>query len=158
MGHEGHDLVDIVDLLLERYDVDQAERPRQRVAHAGRGDIGVRVRDVQRDARRQQPMDDAALGCRRRDAMNGAQEQWVMRDQEVEATCDRLVGDRGHRVDRKQHPAYLSVRVTAHQADRVPGLRGARRIALVECRDDIRESHCSGHVGLAGVEPATSTL
>ena len=58
----------------------------------------------------------------------GAQQQRVVRHDEVGAPRDGLVDDGRDGVDREQDPPHGLVRVAGHQTDRVPGLRRARRV------------------------------
>jgi hypothetical protein len=60
------------------------------------------------------------------------------------AVCsDRLVHHGGDRVDGEQDLADGLVGVAGDQADPVPGLRGGRRVALLDQADHVREG--GGH-------------
>ena len=64
----------------------------------------------------------------------------MVREEQVGAGVERLV-DRGRdRVDREVDPAHRLRGVAAHEADGVPRLRRARRVATVDGGHDVTES------------------
>ena len=64
------------------------------------------------------------------DAVHALEEQRVVAHQQLCAVRDRLVGDRGHRVDGQQDPTYVGRGVAADQAHRVPAVGVVRREPL----------------------------
>ena len=142
---------------LQRSQVGEAEGRRQRVGDARVGDVGVGVRDVQRDTGPHERGDGAALGVRGGDGVHPAQQQRVVRDQQVRTPRDRLVDDGLHRVDREQHPAYRLVRVAHDQPDGVPVLRPARVVERVERGDHVAEAERLRHGRAVTLTPAPGT-
>lgn len=94
--------------------------------------VGVRMGREQGDAVGDKPVDETALGVGGRHGMHPAQEQRMVRHDELGSGLNRLVDHRHHRVDREQHPFDHVVRVTARQTDRIPVCGEARRVCRVE--------------------------
>ena len=82
-------------------------------------------------------MDETPLGIGRSDGVHPAQEQRMVRHDELRAGFNRLVDHRHHRIDREQHPFDRVVRVTACETDRIPVGREARRVSSLEYIDKI---------------------
>ena len=124
----------------ERLEVDQPDRRRR--ARAPRRRRPRRRSCARRAARtpaRTRRCSERALGRRRGDRVHRPQQQRVVRDEQVRSPGDRLVDDRGGRVDREQHPADRLRRVPRDEPDGVPGLGRAGRVAPLERRDDVGE-------------------
>jgi hypothetical protein len=129
---------------VEWLDVLDADGLREGVADTGVGDVGVGVRDVEGDTVADQPMDEPALGARRRNRCGAAEVERMMRDEQPGARSDRLVSRRDDRVDGEVHLVDRCIRIAADQPDRVPRLSPPRVIVLLERRDDVADRR---HVG-----------
>ena len=116
----------------------QAQRLAQRVADTGRRNVGVGVRDVERDARR------VSSRCTTRplavvaatDVVPPRNNGWCVTSRSTPAG-NRLVDDDLDRVDGEQHPSHVGVRVAADQADGVPRLGPGRVVVTLELADDL---------------------
>jgi hypothetical protein len=76
--------------------------------------------------------------------VDGSEQQGVVGHQQVRAGVEHLVDDGGGRVDGEQHPPHRLVGITAHQADRVPGLGQRGVVAGVERGDHLAQGHWHG--------------
>ena len=88
-------------------------------------------------------MDETPLGIGRSDGVHPAQEQRMVRHDELRAGFNRLVDHRHHRIDREQHPFDRVVRVTACETDRIPVGRKAGRVRSVEGLNEITNAQVS---------------
>lgn len=127
----------------QRVDLAQAERGGERVADARVGHVGVGVRGEQRDTGPDQGRHHAPAGGRLGDRVRAAQEQGMVRDQQLGATR-RLGGDGGRRIDREQDVGHGGVQVTDREAHRVPRLRPGRREACFENGDAVTDRRTNG--------------
>ncbi|EGJ77793.1 hypothetical protein STTU_5004 [Streptomyces sp. Tu6071] len=134
----------------ERAEDAQAERAREGVADAGVGAVGVGVRDVQGDVVLDEVVHDAALEGRRRDGGGAAQVERVVRDEEVGAEADRLLGDLVDGVHGEQHAPDLGPGITDDGPDGVPGLGAVRGPEGVEGGGDFGEAGHGGKVTGSG--------
>ena len=91
-------------------------------------------------------MDETPLCIGRSDGVHPAQEQRMVRHDELGADLDRLVDHRHHRIDREQHPLDRVIRVTACETHRIPVCGEARRVCRVEGIDEITNAQV-GHAG-----------
>ena len=120
------------------------------------GDVGVGVRDVERDVADDEVGDARALGARRRDAVHAAQEERVVGEQQVGAEVAGLLDDGERGVDREVHAAHGLLGVAGHEADPVPGLGGGRRVEPLDDLEHLAQGQgVLAHVGPAGIEPTT---
>jgi len=88
-------------------------------------------------------MDETPLCIGRSDGVHPAQEQRMVRHDELGADLNRLVDHRHHRIDREQHPLNCVVRVTARETDRIPVGREAGRVRSVEGLNEITNAQVS---------------
>ncbi len=121
----------------------QTEGRSECVGHPGIGMVGVRMGREQGDAVGDKPMDETALGIGGRHGMNPAQEQRMVRHDELGSGLNRLVDHRHHRIDREQHTFDRVVRVTARQTDRIPVGRETGRVRGVEGHHEITNAQVS---------------
>ncbi len=75
------------------------------------------------------------IGCS--DGVHPAQEQRMVRHDELGADRDRLVDHRHHWIDREQHPLDRVIRVAACEPDRIPVRGEEGRVCRVEGIDEI---------------------
>ncbi len=107
--------------------------------------VGVRVSRVQGAAGSVQGGQCAALGRRRRHAVDGFEEERMMHDEQVGAPARGLVGDRLRGVDRQQHLLDGRVRVAGDQADGIPRVGCGGRVPRVE-----QSHHVPHHADASG--------
>ena len=115
----------------------QPERGGQRVGDAGVGGVGVGVRGEQRRTGADQPVHQRALRGVRADPVHPAQQQRVVRHQQLRTEVEGLVDGLRDRVDGDQHARHLVGRVAADQPDGVPALRESRRVRRLQRGDGV---------------------
>ena len=130
----------------QRAGVLQRERPQPGADGASRGAVHVRVPAPQRRSGAQQVGDHRALPVVGRQEAGPAQQQRMMRDQQLGAGGDGLAGDRERRVDGQQQAGYRRLPLPEDEACSVPVLRPGERIGGLEHADDVAD----GHAGLGG--------
>lgn len=81
-------------------------------------------------------MHEAALGAVGRDTVDAAQQQRVVRDDQLRAPGDRLVDGLVDRVDAEQDLVHLLGRVAADEPDGVPRFGEFGRVRLFQGGDD----------------------
>ncbi len=131
-----------------------ADRLGERVRDTRVGVVGVGVGHVQGDPGADQGVHDPALEGGGGHGGGAAQVQRVVGDHQVRPPLDGLVDDRLHGVDGEQHAADLGLRVSADQADGVPGLRPLRRVQLFEGGDDVGQFRHLSRLPCARGEPS----
>ncbi len=138
--------------------VQRAERPgepdraRQGVRDPGGGGVGVGVRRVQGHPGPDQSVRDTPLGGVRGHARDAAQHQRMVGDDQVRVPGEGLVDDGVHGVHGEQDPPYRLLRVSADQADRVPGGGPPEGVDLLEGRGDVGQGDGGRGRGVHGHE------
>ena len=137
----------------------QADGGGQRVGDAGVGGVGVGVRGEQRRTVADQPVHQRALRGVRADPVHPAQQQRVVRHQQLRAEIDGLVDGLDHRIDGDEHARHLVGRVAADEPDGVPALRESRRVRRLQRGDGVGQPgrHAATSAS-AAVRPRTSLL
>ena len=129
----------------ERTQVAQAEALREGVGDARDGVIGVGVGAEERDAVRDERVEEAALVVDGGHGVHAGQQERMVRDDQVGLQDQGLVDDLGDGIDSEQDAAHGGVRVAARQAHGIPVGGELGRVALLEHRDDVADGHCGGH-------------
>ena len=135
----------------------QAERVGEGVGHAGVGGVGVGVRGEQRAPPRTSAVHQRALRSVRADPVHAAQQQRVVRDQQLRAGVEGLVDGLGDRIDRDEDAGHRLGRVAADEPDRVPALCERGRVGGLERGDHVGQP--GGHAGTSAsavARPRTS--
>ena len=107
--------------------------------------VGVGVRAEQRNAMRDERLNDPAFVVERRHGVHAVQEERMVRHDQVGLQHQRLVDHGHHRIDGKQHAGDGCVRIATGQADGIPVGREPRGVAGFHERSDVAHRDCRGH-------------
>ncbi len=103
------------------------------------------------------------------DARDPAEQEGMVRDEQVGTSIDGFVDGGGHGVDREVHALHRGIRIAGDETGCVPRLRARERPESVDRREDLGEGDWHPPslaprrnrpevVGPAGLEPTTSTV
>jgi hypothetical protein len=97
------------------------------------------------------------LGVAGGHAVHPAQQQRVVREQQLRARFDCFLDGLGDRVDRDQHPLHGLVGITADEPDRVPALRECGRVGSLQGGHDVPQRRAHTGTSASAVRSASTS-